>query len=232
MSLRLTIPPRPARAGGGDFTYNPGVKPPAFVILPGVTADADRFAACQALARECWPQAVVWMPDYLSPVRGVRSTGHWLDRWAEGALGTADTVFVLAYILGGAALPHAPRFASRLRRAVVVRSRYQEAIPRLLRKRFGWVGAALLWGRSIADLGTANFWPGDFQLGCPHLTLVETRPSQLALRLKVAPLSDVELGIDSYRDVAVDHDAAYHSRRLMTAATEWLKADDVDTLPI
>ena len=206
--------------------------PPAFVILPGVTADADRFAACQALACECWPQAVVSMPDYLSPLRGVRGTGRWLDRWADDALGSADTVFVLAYILGGAALPHAPRFASRVSRAVIVRSRYQEAIPRLLRRRFGWLGAGLLWGRSVADLSAPNFWPSEFQLGCPHLTLVETRPSQLALRLKVDPLGDPELGIRSYREVAVDHDVAYHSRRLMTAATDWLKADDAHALQV
>ena len=202
-----------------------------FVILPGVTADADRFAACQAVARECWPQAVVLMPDYLSPLRGVRGTGRWLDRWTETALGGVDGVCVLAYILGGAALPHAPRFASRVSRAVIVRSRYQEAIPRLLRRRLGWLGAGILWGRSIADLGARNFWPSEFQLPCPHLTLVETRPSQLALRLQVAPLGDAELGIRSYQEVAVDHDAAYHSRRLMTAATDWLKADDVHALP-
>jgi hypothetical protein len=210
----------------------PQSPPPAFVILPGVTADADRFAACQALARECWPQAEVWMPEYLSHLRGVRGTGRWLDRWAESALCSAHPVFVLAFILGGAALPHAPRFSSRLSRAVVVRSRYQEAIPRLLRRRFGWIGVGALWGRSIADLGAPSFWPRDFQLGCPQLTLVETRPSQLALRLKVAPLSDLELGIRSYQEVAVDHDVAYHSRRLMKAATEWLRADDVHALPI
>ena len=208
------------------------VRPPIFVILPGVTADADRFAACQALAHEFWPEATVWMPNYLSRLRGVRGTGRWLDRWTGDTLGSADAVFVLAYILGGAALPRAPQLVSRLRRAVLVRSRYQEEIPRLLRRRLGWLGTGLLWGHSIADLGTSSFWPGDFRLGCPHLALVETRPSQLAIRLKAAPLSDAELGIYAYQEVAVNHDVAYHSRLLMKAATEWLKAGDVHTVPI
>jgi len=196
---------------------------PVFLILPGVTADAERFRACIALAHGLWPEARVEMPDYLSRFHGVEGVGKWLDPWASASLDNAGAVYVLAYILGGAALAHAPVLLSRTRRVVLVRSRYQEAVPKALVRRFTYPGALLLFGKAIADLGARPFWPAGFKPSCPVLTLVETLPSRRAEQLKVRPLSDAELGISEYREVAVDHDGAYHSRALMTAAVSWLR---------
>lgn len=199
---------------------------PVFLILTGATADAERFAACQEIAHEHWPEADVRMPNYLSRFRGVAGVGRWLDRYLErtlaGAAG-AESVSVLAYILGGAALPYAPALHARIRRLVLLRSRYQEAIPRALRARVGAWASVLLFGKPVADLGRAHFWPPEFRLTCPAFTLVETRPSRLAARLKVLPLSDGALEITSYTELAIDHDIAYHSRVLMKTATDWLK---------
>ncbi len=196
---------------------------PVFLILTGATADAERFAACQDLAREFWPEADVRMPNYLSRFRGVTGVGRWLDRYAASALAESAQVFVLAYILGGAVLPYAPALHARIKRIVLLRSRFQEAVPRALRARFGAWGAALLFGKSVADLGRGRFWPPGFQLRCPALTLVETRPSRAAAVLRVSPLSDAALEIATYTELPIDHDIAYHSPSLMQAATEWLK---------
>src|SRR2546422_2138211 len=78
-------------------------------------------------------------------------------------------------------------------------------------------------GNPWQDLGRGRFWPQGFLVGCPALTLVETRPGRLAVSLGVSPLSDAALGITSYTELAIDHDIAYHSPSLMTAATEWLR---------
>ncbi len=196
---------------------------PVFLILPGATADAERFAACRDLAAECWPEADVRMPNYLSRFRGLAGVGRWLDRYAGRALTEPAPVFVLAYILGGAALPFAPALHARIGRLVVLRSRYQEAVARALRARFGAWGSALLFGKSVADLGREGFWPPGFQPRCPALTIVETRPSRQAAVLKVAPLSDVALGIAAYTELPINHDIAYHSRSLMQTATQWLR---------
>ena len=199
------------------------VTTPVFLILTGATADAERFTACQDLAREHWPEADVRMPNYLSRFRGIAGVGRWLDRYVARALAGPAPVFVLAYVLGGAALPYAPTLLKRIGRIVLLRSRYQEAVPRALRARFGAWGSGLLFGKSVADLGRERFWPQGFLVGCPALTLVETRPGRLAVSLGVSPLSDAALGITSYTELAIDHDIAYHSPSLMTAATEWLK---------
>lgn len=196
---------------------------PVFLILTGATADAERFAACQDLAREHWPEADVRMPNYLGRFRGVAGVGRWLDRYAARTLTGSEPVFVLAYILGGAVLPYAPALLVRIRKIVLLRSRFQEAVPRTLRARFGAWGAALLFGKSVADLGRERFWPPGFQLRCPALTIVETRPSRLAISLRVSPLSDAALGITTYTEMPIDHDIAYHSPSLMKAATEWLR---------
>jgi len=201
------------------------------VILTGVTADEARFEACQELAREFWPDGPVHMPNYLSRWRGVRGVGAWLDRWVRSTWPTPEPLDVLAYILGGAALPYAPAMVSRVRRVVLVRSRFQEAVPRRLRTRLGGIATAVAWGRAVADLGAGSFWPRGFQMACPQLTLVETHPSRLAERLGVAPLDDEALGIADYRDLRIDHDAAYHSRLLMRTATEWLRSPDADAVP-
>jgi hypothetical protein len=198
-------------------------KAPLFVILTGASADPERFAACQDLAKQHWPEAAVYMPNYLSRFHGLRGIGRWLDRWVDRTLPEADAVVALAYVLGGAVLPYAPALQARVRKIVLLRSRYQEAIPRALRAWFGAMGSALLFGKSVADLGRGRFWPAGFQLPYPELTLVETEPSRLAVRLRVSPLSDEELQITSYRELAIDHDVAYHSPALMKIATDWLK---------
>ncbi len=195
---------------------------PLFLILPGVTADAARFESCQELARSYWPEAHVVMPNYLSRVRGVEGVGHWLDDWSRD-LDPSDPVYVLAYILGGAALPYAPALMARVRRLALVRSRYQEGVPRALTRRFTRIGAALLFGKALADLGTRPYWPAGFEPPCPTLVLLESRPTQRALLLKVPRMSDEGLGLHDAREVDVDHDAAYRSAEIMRAAVEWLR---------
>ncbi len=138
--------------------------------------------------------------------------------------GTAP-VFVLAFILGGAALPYAPRLCARTKKIVLLRSRYQEAVPRVLRKAFGQWGAALLFGKAVADLGRGELWPPGFQVACPTLVLVETRPTPLASRLKVSPLTDEVLHITAYRELPIDHEFAYHSPLLMRTAASWLRSE-------
>ena len=196
------------------------------VILPGLTADADRFRTCESLARETWPEAHVVMPDYVSRFRGVRGVGRWLERWARHFMPRDGPVFILAYLLGGAALAYAPSVQSRARKIAVVRSRYQEALPRWLRRRFTPVGAALFFGKSAADLGR-GFWPANFRPACPCLTLLETLPTNLVARLKLEPLDDEQLQISHYKELAIPHSAAYDSRQLMEIATEWFKSADV-----
>jgi hypothetical protein len=164
------------------------------------------------------------MPDYLSRFRGVEGIGKWLDRWASASLNDDDAVYLLAYILGGSSLAHAPLLISRTRRMALVRSRYQEAVPKALVRRFSYPGALVLFGKALADLGARRFWPAGFRPSCPVLTLIETLPSRRAGQLGVKPLSDAELDISDYRELEVDHDGAYHSRALMTAAVTWLQA--------
>ncbi len=197
---------------------------PIFLILTGATANAKRIAACQALAREVWPEAQVFMPNYLSRFRGIRGVGDWLERWLEQTLPPDEPLYVLAFILGGAALPYAPSLVGRAKSIVVLRSRYQEGVPRLLRRRLGgWLTAAL-FGRSVADLGRGEFWPPGFALPCPSATAVEIVPTPLARRLGVAELSDADLGIADYTELAIDHNSAYSSPELMRFAVEWLQA--------
>ncbi len=195
---------------------------PLLLILPGVTADAARFESCQRLARSCWPDAQVVMPDYLSRFRGVEGVGHWLDSWCRDIDATIQ-VYVLAYILGGASLPYAPALMARVRRLALVRSRYQEGVPRALTHRYTKIGAALLFGKAIADLGTRPYWPEWFKPECPSLVILESRPTQRALRLEVPRMSDEDLGFDGFREVDVDHDSAYESTEIIRAAVDWLR---------
>jgi len=81
----------------------------------------------------------------------------------------------------------------------------------------------LLFGRSMADLGRPPFWPPGFSLPCPRLTLVETLPTRHAAFLRVARLTDADLGIADYKEVAIDHIAAYRSASLFHLAVDWLK---------
>jgi hypothetical protein len=171
-----------------------------------------------------WPDGEVQMPNYLSRFRGVRGVGRWLDRWASETLTYAGRVHVLAYILGGAALPYAPELCGRITKAVILRSPFQEAVPRALCARLGRWGTAALFGQAVADLGAGPFWPPGFALSCPTLVLLETRPSRAARRLAVPPLSDTALQIGEYREVPIDHDAAYQSPVLMRAAVDWLRS--------
>ncbi len=196
---------------------------PVFLILPGVTANTARLKAVAENAAEHWPEARIEVPDYLCRFRGIRGTGHWLDRWTRLNLGHEEQVFIFAFILGGAALPHAPELLSRAQRIVVLRSRYQEAVPRYLRRRFTALLAPLIFGCAIAGLGKPPFWPRGFAPPCPTLTLVETRPTRLAERLKVRPLSDTDLDITDPREVNVDHDFAYFAPGLMKAVVAWLR---------
>ncbi len=197
---------------------------PVFLVLRGVTADAARVEACVDLARELWPEARVEMPAYVRRWRGVRGVGRWLDAWTKANLRPGDQVFVLAYILGGAALAYAPDLTSRVRRLVVLRSGYQEALVRVLRRRFIPLLAPLVFGRAVADLGARPFWPPTFAPRCPTLVLVETRPSRMAERFGVHPLSDEEMGLPPDRvSVGIDHDFAYNSRTLMNTAVDWLR---------
>jgi hypothetical protein len=199
---------------------------PVFVILTGATANARSIAACQTLAREMWPEAQVLMPNYLSRFRGIKQVGAWLERWLAETLPPGDPLHVFAFILGGAALPYTPSLVGRARRVMLLRSRYQEGISRLLRRRIGAWPTAALFGRGVADLGRGEFWPRGFQLSCPHRTLVETVPTRLARGLRIAALSDAELNIANYTEMAIDHNSAYQSRELMRAVTDWLKATD------
>ena len=97
-------------------------------------------------------------------------------------------------------------------------------VSRLLRRRLGrWLTAAL-FGRSVADLGRGEFWPPGFGLPCPAATAVETVPTPLARRLRVGELSDAELRIADYTELAIDHNSAYSSPELMRFAVDWLKA--------
>ena len=154
----------------------------------------------------------------------MRGTGRWLDVWAAATLAPAAPVFILAFVLGGAALPYAPGLVARTRGVVTVRSRYQEGVPRWFHRRLGWFGAALLVGRAVADLGASPFWPPGFRLGCPHWSLVETEPTRLAVRLRLAPMGDDELGLvtGGYSELAINHDAVYESAPLMRAALDRL----------
>ena len=194
------------------------------VVLPGATANAERLEALRENALESWPEARVEVPDYLSRWRGVRGVGNWLDRWAAASLYPHDEVFLFAFILGAAALPYAPALLGHVRRLVVLRSRYQEGVPRFLRRRFTPPLAALLFGRAVADLGQPPFWPVGFAAAVPALTLVETRPTRLAEHLKIRPLSDAELGIDGAVEVGLDHDFAYFAPSLMKTAVDWLRS--------
>jgi hypothetical protein len=197
---------------------------PLLLILPGATADADRFSACQELAAEHWPEARVEMPNYLARWRGIGGVGRWLDGWAERSISPAEPVYVLAFILGGAALPYAPGLLRRTQKLALVRSRYQEGVPLALRRRFGRFLTTVLFGRYVSDLGRPPFWPAAFRPSCPQLVLLETRPTALAERLKVAPLTDADLGVGDALELPINHDIAYHSGRLMKAATDWFKA--------
>jgi hypothetical protein len=132
----------------------------------------------------------------------------------------------LAFILGGAALPYAPSLVHRTRRIVLLRSRYQEGVPRLLRRRLGAWPAAAMFGRAVADLGRGEYWPPGFGLRCPHATAVETVPTPLAHWLRVGELDDEALRIADYTERAIDHNSAYSSPELMQFATNWLRAGD------
>lgn len=195
-----------------------------FIILPGVSASIEGIQALRDNARGLWPEARVEVPAYVSRWRGVREVGRWLERWAAANMPEGDDFYVLGFILGAAALPHAPVLLSRVRRLVVLRSRYQEAVPRYLRRRFPGPLAALLFGRAVADLGQPPFWPPAFVPPCPTLTVVETRPTRLAERLQVQPLNDRELGIISPVELNIDHDFAYFAPTLMKRSVEWLRS--------
>jgi hypothetical protein len=198
---------------------------PVLVILPGVTANDERIAALSENARSTWPQARVEVPNYLSRWRGVKGVGTWLDDWSTRTHDpAADDVFVFAFILGAAALPYAPRLLVAARRLVVLRSRYQEGVPRALRRRFRYPLTSLLFGRAVADLGKAPFWPRDWSPSIPTLTLIESRPTRIAERLQVRRLTNLDLGIEEGTEVAVDHDHAYFSLDLMKTAVNWLKS--------
>lgn len=196
--------------------------PPILLILPGATANRGKLQRCVRRLAEAWPEATVRVADFRSRCRDTVANGLRLDHWVERALPPAAPVFVLSYILGAAALPYAPGLVRRARGIVVVRSRYQEAVVRWLRSRLTRWGTALLLGRAVADLGEPPFWPAGFQLACPHLILLETGRSRAAVRLRVAPLSDAEMGISGYKEVAIDHDAAYDSALLIELVTHWL----------
>ncbi len=197
---------------------------PIFLILTGATGNARRIASCEELAREYWPEARVFMPNYLSRLRGVRDVGEWLEGWLKRMIEPEAPIFIFAFILGGAVLPYAPTLMKRARKVVLLRSRYQEGVPRLLRRKLGRWGTTLVASRAVAELGTEEFWPYDFQLPCPQRILVETVPTPLARWLGVDCLSDDELKIVDYKEMAIDHNSAYHSRELMKEVTEWLKA--------
>lgn len=165
------------------------------------------------------------MPNYLSRFRGVRGVGRWLEHWMIRNLPGADPVYVLAFILGGAALPYAPLLCSRMKKIVILRSRFQEAVPRALRAWFGQWGTALLFGKAVSDLGRGPLWPPGFHPPCPTLVLVETRPTLLASRMRVSPLADDVLHISAYQELPIDHEYAYHSPLLMKTATSWLRRE-------
>jgi hypothetical protein len=171
-------------------------------------------------------QQRVFMPNYLSRFRGMRQVGDWLERWLAETLPPDDLLYVFAFILGGAALPYAPTLVRRARRIVLLRSRYQEGVPRLLRRRLRAWPTAALFGRAVADLGHGEFWPPGFSLPCPHTTVVETVPTPLARWLRIRELSDDELGIAGYSELPIDHNSAYGSPELMQFVTDWLKARD------
>ena len=196
---------------------------PVFLILTGATANAGRSAACQEVAREIWPEAQVFMPNYLSRFRSVRGVGAWLEQWLKETLPPAEPLYVFAFILGGAALPYAPSLVARAQRVVLLRSRFQEGVPRLLRRRLGGWPTAALFGRAVADLGRGEFWPPGFTLPSPYTTVVETVPTPLARWLRIAEIGDADLGIAGYTELPVDHNSAYGSRELMQFATEWLQ---------
>ena len=163
------------------------------------------------------------MPNYLSRFRGVPGVGRWLDSWLARSVADDEGVFVLAYILGGAALPYARALLRRINKLVLIRSRYQENVPRALRARFGGALTALLFGKAVSELGRGPFWSPGFAPPCPHLVLVETLASRRAASLKVTGLSDKELGLSDYREVPISHDEAYTSLDVMKTATDWLK---------
>jgi hypothetical protein len=87
------------------------------------------------------------------------------------------------------------------------------------------VGAALLFGKAVSDLGRGPFWPQGFYLACPTLVLVETKPTLLASRMRVSPLTDDVLHITAYQELPIDHDFAYRSPLLMKTASSWLRRD-------
>ncbi len=196
---------------------------PVLLILTGATGNEDGRQACQEIARAQWPGARVFIPNYLSRFRGVRGVGAWVDRWCEAHLQPGDSVYVFAFILGGAALPFAPGLVGRVRRFALLRSRYQEGVPRFLRRRLGAWLTTLLIGKAVADLGEGPFWPPEFRLPAPNKTFLETRPTRLVNRFGIAPLTDEDLGLSEYQEMPVDHDFAYHSRDLMKAVVDWLR---------
>jgi hypothetical protein len=207
-----------------DRTSEPGGRP-IFVILPGVTATRERLRTLERNAQTFWPEARVEVPNYLSRRRGVRDVGAWLDRWCATELTSAGDVFVFAFILGAAALPYAPGLSGRTRRLVILRSRFQEAVPRALEHRFGYLLTALLFGRAVADMGRGPLLPKGFSPSCPVLTLLETRPTRLAERLHLQPLGDSDLGLTGALEMDIDHDRAYDSPALLTSVVEFLKGD-------
>lgn len=196
-----------------------------FVILPGVTANRERLEALRTNAQSLWGEARIEVPDYLSRRRGIRGVGAWLDRWYSTELEPAGDVFVFAFILGAAALPHAPALLSGTNRLVVLRSRFQEGVPYSLRHRYGYALTALLFGKAVADLGQAAVWPGGFSPPVPTLTLIETRATRVAERLAVEARDNSELGIAGGVEMPIDHDQAYFSTALMRAAVEFLKGN-------
>jgi hypothetical protein len=199
---------------------------PVLLILPGATSNRERRETLWRNGAEAWPGARIEVPDYLSRFRGVRGVGLWLERWVQANLTADEQVFVFAFILGAAALPYAPTLVAHMRRLVVLRSRYQEALPRFLRRRFTPPGAALIAGRAVSDLGRPPFWPPRFAPPCPTLTVVETRPTRTVERLGLKALSDSELGIHDAVEAPLDHDGAYFSTGLMRTAVEWLRTQE------
>jgi len=201
------------------------MNPPAtLLVLPGLTGRRAQLRKCRELVQNNWPEARVIVLDCRRRSRGVPETGRWLDQWTEEKLSPEDSVFIFAYVLGGSALAYAPKLVSRARKIVIVRSRFQEGVPRRLCQLLSRGGARLLFGRGVADLGRPPFWPPGFSLPCPHLTLVETRPTRLARWLQVRWLTDTDLGLSTFKEVAINHHAAYQSPWLINLATDWLRS--------
>lgn len=197
---------------------------PVFLILPGVTADQGKRIACKKIVEGFWPEARVLVPDYLSRFRGVRGTGHWVDRWLERNVSQGTEIFVLAYILGGAALAYAPHLVSRAKGVVLVRSRYQENVPRYFTKKYGFWGTTFVLGKAVADLGSRSYWPEGFRLDCPLKVLMEAWPSYLAEKLGLEPIPIKTIGMKIDMEIEASHDDAYHSKRLVKPAVEFLKS--------